>query len=329
MRSLLLFFAALFSITACSTVTPRSEPDNLFWPLPPEQPRIKYIKSIYSEDDIGRVYSFREQLFGKSYIDNLSRPYGVYARHGRIYVTDILAMRVMVFDLPAKALHVLGEEGAIQVPAAAVSDAQGKTYVADAGQAKIAVYDARGNYLTAFSLKNVKPVGLAINETLGRLYVLDRAGHKVAVLDLAGRVLFEFGKQGMENGQFNMPLGIAIDSKGGLYILDTGNFRVQMFDADGKFISKFGSVGDGPGFFSNPKGIAVDSDEHIYIVDAAFSNFQIFDRSGNVLLFVGRLGSDPGQMYLPAGISIDENDRIYVADQLNRRIEVFQYLKVP
>jgi len=328
-RSFLSAIAVLLLIAACSPITPRTEPDNLFWPLPPEQPKIKYIKSIYSEDDIGRAYSIRETLFGKTYIDTLSRPYGVYAIHDRIYVTDILAMRVMVFDLAAKSLHVLGDEGAIQVPAAAVADAQGKTYVADAGQAKIAIYDAKGDYLTAFPLKDIKPVGLAINESLGRLYVLDRVGHRVVALDLSGKTLFEFGKQGIENGQFNMPLGIAIDKTGILYILDTGNFRVQIFDADGKFISKFGEVGDRPGFFSRPKGIAVDSEGHIYVVDAAFSNFQIFDRSGNVLLFVGRLGSEPGQMYLPAGVAIDENDRIYVADQLNKRIEVFQYIKTP
>jgi len=32
-------------------------------------------------------------------------------------------------------------------------------------------------------------------------------------------------------------------------------------------------------------------------------------------------------MHLPGGIAIDDQDLIYVADQLNRRIEVFQYLK--
>jgi DNA-binding beta-propeller fold protein YncE len=328
MRALLkVLVVLLFSLSACGQPSRRPEPDNLFWPLPPEKPRIKYVQSIYSEDDIGFVYSFKQILFGKAYMDRIGRPYGVFARNQKVYVGDLAAMRVLVFDLAQKRLRVAGDEGAVQIPAGVIADSSGTIYVADAGQAKIAVYDRNGVYVTAFPLPGVKPVALALNEALGRLYVLDRIGHRVVVLNLAGGHLFEFGGQGKENGKLHMPLGIALDKSGKVYVMDTGNFRVQIFDPDGKFLHKFGSVGDRAGFFASPKGIAVDSDGHIYVTDAAFSNFQIFDRKGNILLYVGRLGSYPGQLYLPAGISIDENDRIYIADQFNNRVQVFQYLK--
>lgn len=305
------------------------EPDNLFWPPLPETPRIKYVRSIYSEDDIGREYSFMEKLFGKGYIDTIARPYGVFARHGKIYAADILMNRVLVFDLASKRLHMAGEEGALRTPAGTAADAAGRLFVADAGGSKVAVYDHRGNYATAFPLGNAKPVAIALDEARGRLYVADRSGHKVMALSVDGEFLFEFGGRGASDGQFNMPLGITVDGNGKIYVLDSGNFRVQIFDADGRFLSGFGSVGDRAGYFSNPKGIALDSEGHIYVTDAAFSNFQIFDQQGNVFLYVGGLGTAPGRMYLPAGISIDENDRIYIADQLNGRIEVFQYLKEP
>ncbi|OGW41731.1 MAG: hypothetical protein A2010_08200 [Nitrospirae bacterium GWD2_57_9] len=313
--------------SACSSAPSRTEPDNLFWPLPPQTPRIKYVKSIYSEDDIGREYSLREKLFGKSYTDQLRRPYGIFARRGKVYVTDIGAMRVWIYDLIEKRLRVLGEEGAIQLPSAITADADGNVYVADAAKSKIAVYDRDGRYSTAFILENVKPVALAFNEALRRLYVVDRIGHKIVVLDTAGKMLFEFGGQGVEEGRFNMPLAVDLDKGGNVHVLDNRNFRVQTFDPDGKFLRTFGSVGDRPGFFSNPKGLALDSEGHIYVTDAAFSNFQIFEQSGSVLLYVGKLGPDPGQLYLPAGIAIDENDYIYIADQLNSRVQVFQYLK--
>ncbi len=319
--------SVVFLLASCGPAPRIPEPDNLIWPLPPEQPRIKYIQSIYSEDDIGRVYSLREKLFGKSYFDKMVRPYGVYACHSKIYVTDIAAMRVFVFDLMAKKLRILGQEGAVKVPSAVVDIADGTTFVADAAQGKIAVYDAGGNYKTAFPMAPIRPVALAVNEALGRLYVVDRSAHKVVVLKLDGTPLFEFGAHGYDDGQFNMPLGITIDRTGTVYVLDSGNFRVQLFDPDGKFITQFGSVGDGLGFFANPKGIAVDSEDHIYVTDVAFNNVQIFDREGNILLFVGGMGSSPGQMFVPAGVSIDEEDRIYVADQLNGRVQVFQYLK--
>ncbi len=323
--------AAVFFLlaAACGPVRRPPEPDNLYWPMPPDPPRIKYIQSIYSEDDIGRVYTFMEKLFGKEYGDSIGRPYGVYTRRNRIYVADILLRGVLIFDLTAKRLMMAGREGAVKTPAAAVSDAADNIYVADAAGAKVVVYDNRGKYRTSFIIKDGRPVALAINGALGRLYVVDRGGHRVVVFDLDGKQLFDFGTRGRANGQFNIPLDVALDDKGNVYVVDNGNFRVQIFNADGTFISKFGSVGDKPGMFANPKGIALDSEGHIYVTDAAYSNVQIFDQQGNVLLAVGGLGPWPGYMHLPAGISIDENDRIYVADQLNGRIQVFQYLKAP
>jgi len=324
---LLILLAAFLSLTACAPPPRPPEPTDIVWPMPPEPPRIRYVQSIYAEDDIGRVYSFKEKLFGKDYVDTLERPYGVFVRNNKIFVTDIVMKNVLIFDLTTKRLSFAGGEGAIQMPSAAISDVAGNIYVADAGSSKIAVYDAQGVYKTAFPLQDSKPVALVINDALGRIYVIDRSMHRVIVLALDGRQLFEFGAKGDQNGLFNIPLSIALDRKGNVYVLDNGNFRVQIFDADGKFISKFGEVGDGPGFFANPKGIAVDSEGHIYITDAAFSNFQIFNQEGKLLMYVGSLGNARGQMHLPGGITVDENDRIYVSDQLNKRIEVFQYLK--
>ncbi len=318
---------ALLCSLACGPGPRRVEPTNLFWPLPPDPPRIKYIESIYNEDDIGRVYSLKEKLFGKDYVDNLVRPYGVSARKAKVLVSDLGLHAVVVFNLTTKRISVLGSEGGLVLPAAAVEAADGSIYVADAGGGRIVKYDKQGQYETAFRLEGIRPVGIAINEDSGRLYVVDRASHAVVVCSLDGNKLFSFGGRGSTDGKFNVPLGIALDRQGRVYVLDSGNFRVQIFTSEGVFLSKFGEVGDRPGLLANPKGIALDSDEHVYVTDAAFSNFQIFDAQGNLRLYVGELGSTPGKFHLPGGISIDENDRIYVADQLNGRLEVFQYLK--
>jgi DNA-binding beta-propeller fold protein YncE len=313
------------SLAACSQPAPRWEPDNLVWP--PDRPRIKYVQSIYSEDDIGRQYSFREKLFGKDYFDGMVRPYGVNARRNKVVVTDIVMRKVLVFDRTAKRLGAVGSEGGYTLPAAAVTDAAGTLYVADSGGGKVAVYDPSGAFRTSFSLGGGRPVGLAVDDARGRLYVVDRVQHRVVAFDLGGGRLFEFGGRGTDDGKLNFPLAIALDREGRIHILDSGNFRVQIFSPDGAFLSAFGMAGDQPGMFANPKGIAVDSDGHIYVTDAAFSNFQIFDRDGNILLFIGELGSFAGYFHLPGGISIDENDRIYVADQMNSRVQVFQYLR--
>jgi DNA-binding beta-propeller fold protein YncE len=319
--------AAAILLAACSQPPRRLEPAGLFWPMPPDPPRIAYVQSIYTEDDLGREYTFREKLFGKDYHDGMARPYGVSARRDKVIVSDIALRRVLIFDLIAKRMSDVGTEDGLQIPAAAVTDGAGNLFVADSGGARVVVYDRQGGYRTTYSLGAGRPVGLAVSDELRRLYVVDRAGHRVVVFSLEGQELFTFGERGTAAGKFNIPIGIAIDHAGRVHVLDGGNFRVQTFTADGSFLSAFGEVGDRPGMFSNPKGIAVDSDGHIYVTDAAFCNFQIFDRQGNVLLFVGEMGPWPGHLHLPGGIAIDENDRIYVADQLNSRIQVFQYLK--
>jgi hypothetical protein len=64
------------------------------------------------------------------------------------------------------------------------------------------------------------------------------------------------------------------------------------------------------------------------VADAIKDTVQIFDRRGTLLLNFGTRGGGPGQFWMPAGLFIDSQDRVYVADSYNRRIQVFQYLKV-
>jgi sugar lactone lactonase YvrE len=105
------------------------------------------------------------------------------------------------------------------------------------------------------------------------------------------------------------------------------NFRVQVFDADGGYLRSFGRAGDGAGDFDKAKGIAVDSDGHIYVVEGFHDVVQIFDESGKLLLAFAESGAGAGQLWLPTGIAI-AGDRIYVADSANRRLQVFEYVRV-
>ena len=38
-----------------------------------------------------------------------------------------------------------------------------------------------------------------------------------------------FGRSGRVKGEFNTPLGIAVDSSGVVYVCDNSNYRVQLF----------------------------------------------------------------------------------------------------
>ncbi len=331
---LFLVFCAFGGIlTACGKRAIRSEPE-LFWPQPPEQARIKFLKTISSSDDVeekGFWDRFKAFLFDESSVARLVKPYAVFAApNGRIYVADSGWRKVLVFDEAGKQFSMIGVDGpgALAGPLGVAVDNEGRVYVTDTVLRKALVYDAQGKHLFDMGDMNLleRPVGIALNNELKRVYIVDTRKHKAFVFDFSGKFLFEFGERGSGDGAFNFPANLFIDGAGHIYVTDM-NFRVQIFDADGKFISKFGSVGTGFGQFSLPKGVGVDSEGHIYVVDARFNNVQIFEPSGRLLLFFGEFGGRKGQFWLPAGLSIDNQDRIYVADQYNHRINVFQYLQ--
>src|SRR5690349_16860233 len=64
----------------------------------------------------------------------------------------------------------------------------------------------------------------------------------------------KWGSQGSNNGQFNFPYQIAVDSSGNVYAADSGNNRIQKFTSTGGFVTTWGSSGSGPGQFNDPAG---------------------------------------------------------------------------
>ncbi len=334
--TLAIIVAALGGCASPNTATPEVDTSELVWPVPPEQPRIRYLRSISSKDDIGASAdrSFASMILGeekKPAAERLQKPFEVHAdRVGRIFVADTGHGKLVVFDVANKKYELWGEggKGALKQPLGVTSDSEGRIYVTDGIQQRVVIYDREGNFVRAAGRKGEleRPVGIVVNERLGRIYVADVKAHHIAVFDMQGNFLSAIGGRGTQPGQFNFPTSLAIDRVGNLYVVDAMNFRVQILSPDGNPLKSIGQMGTGPGNFSRPKGIAVDTDGHIYVVDAAFNNFQIFDAEGRLLLYVGEIGQGPGQFWLPAGAYIDAQDRIYVADQYNYRVQMFQYL---
>jgi DNA-binding beta-propeller fold protein YncE len=45
----------------------------------------------------------------------------------------------------------------------------------------------------------------------------------------SGTFITQWGPQWSENGQFEEPMGIAVDASGNVYVADSGNDRIEVF----------------------------------------------------------------------------------------------------
>jgi DNA-binding beta-propeller fold protein YncE len=221
------------------------------------------------------------------------------------------------------------------MPVGVAVDEEDRLFVSDATLHSLFCFTAQGQLIAHFGASALgRPGGIAIDHARKRLYVADAKDSRIAVFDTTSfKLLTYIGSPSKpnrpDNGTFNAPTNVAVDTRGEIYVADTWNCRVQILDPQGKFIRAFGVQGDSPGEFIRPKGIAVDSEGHIYVADAEFNNFQIFLPDGRPLLAVGALGTAPGQFALIAGLYIDSADRIYTTEMFRGRVQVFQYLSGP
>ena len=321
--------ALLAMVVSCAPTYKKADID-MAWPLPPDEPKIKYVETIRSTLDVGMKTGMADALFGEEKAQGMTKPYGVAVDgKGVIYVTD--PGRVFVFDMNNSSYGFIGMDpgqGKLALPIGIAISADGRIFVTDVSQDRVFVYRER-KYIAAIGEKGDLdgPSGVAVDDTRGLVYVTDAKKHYVKVYSSKDySSVRTIGTRGSETGQFNYPTNITVDTEGKVYVVDSGNFRVQIFDAEGKFLRAIGKLGDMPGSLARPKGIAVDSEGHIYVVDTAFANFQIFDREGTLLLAVGGHGDPPGRFWLPAGMAVDHQDRIYVVDQYPGLVQVFQYM---
>jgi sugar lactone lactonase YvrE len=193
-------------------------------------------------------------------------------------------------------------------------DREGSVWVTDA-QPK----DGKGNQVFKFSpdgrlLMTLGKAGVAGSGTdvfsgacdvvvapNGDIFVAD--GHvdgvpvnRIMKFSKDGTFIKAWGTRGSGPGEFNLPHGIAMDSRGRIFVADRGNNRIQIFDQDGRFVDQWRQ-------FGRPSDVFIDADDTMYVADAQ-SNSRINPgftrgivigsaRDGTVSALVPFVGPDP------------------------------------
>lgn len=288
----------------------------LFFPRPPNPPRLQFLKKFSSAYDVSSETSrFRDFVFGGEEAEEqvLIKPYGVAVYQGAVFAVDSRGGGYVIFDVAAgKWRAVKGSgNGALKKPINITIDDDGSRYVTDTERKLVVVFDKNDRFIRTLGENDqFRPVDVAIYGD--RLYVSDSDNQKIQVLNkYTGETEFSFGESGNGEGQMVHPTSLAVGADGSIYVSDTTNFRIQQFTAEGEFVRQVGSVGTNVGQFARPKGIAVDREGRLYVVDSAFQNVQIFDEQGRTLMYFGGAGYERGQFSLPTAVKVDYDNVEY------------------
>jgi len=324
--------ALVLAVAGCAAPQKTQKPAVVFYPDPPELPRIQFLRSFTGAKDIESPKSAFEVFVAgeKESEKRLDKPYGIGVHKGRIYVCDT-NRTVMVFDLETRTYGPLqGAQGAGKLlqPFNIAIDAEGNKYVADTVRRQVVVFDRDDLHAKTFGTpEGWKPVDAVPYGD--RLYVADIKNGEIVVLDKStGSVLKKFGQQGESSERLHLPTNLAFDRDGILYVSDAGKFQIFKFDRDGHFRGTIGRHGSEPGAFARPRGVAIDGENRLYAVDAAFENIQIFTTGGQLLLFFGKASRGPGGLYLPARVVVDTEHRKYFESYVDPNFEVESLLFV-
>lgn len=309
----------LLAVVLCSCASPEIKKldKSVFYPPLPQQPRLQFLLSIRSEDELESKQSKLDAfLLGEeTSLKRIGRPYDMGSAKGKIYISDRFYKSILMIDLEKSEFDYLKavSEGVMKDPAGIWVTKDDTKYITDMERQQILVFDSDNKYVKAYGGPEQleKPVDVAVYKN--KIFVCDFNKHKIVVLDKnSGETVQEIGEPGKEEGQLYKPSHVVVDDAGNIYVTDSFNFRIPVFDENGKFVKTIGGHGDEPGFFARPKGIVTDREKRIYAVDAAFENVQIFDiEQSRLLLYFGGFGDEPGSMYLPAGIHIDYDNVDY------------------
>ncbi len=161
------------------------------------------------------------------------------------------------------------------------------------------------------------------------IYISDGYGNaRVHRFSPEGKLIQSWGEPGAGPGQFMVPHGIAMDSKGRVLVADRENDRIQIFDLDGKYLDAWTGL-------SRPTSVFVARSGWVYVAETGWAfdpgasppadpgylplRVSVLDASGAVL---GRWESAPdgmfGEFVPPHGICADSRGDIYLASN-NRR----------
>jgi DNA-binding beta-propeller fold protein YncE len=144
--------------------------------------------------------------------------------------------------------------------------------VTESGNQRMSQFALDGTFIGIFAGTGKKgssdgefknPLGITVLGSSGEVAVADLNNHRVQIFDSEGKYKRQFGTEGKEDGQLQLPAGLASDAHGNLLVVDLTN-RLQVFDPEGKHLCTRSDLGLHD---NSAKGIAWSTGGEIAVAD--------------------------------------------------------------
>jgi uncharacterized protein (TIGR03663 family) len=260
--------------------------------------------------------------------------------NGDIYVADARNHRIQRFNAEGQFVSTWGSfatvdqggtapGGTFNEPWGIAVGPDGSVFVADTWNYRIQKFTADGKFVTMWGTAGTAespdafwgPRGIVVNAN-EQVLVTDTGNNRVLVYDANGGFLSQFGINGMNPGEFDEPVGLAIDNEGLLYVVDTWNQRIQVFQplSDGfsyGYLREWQvNAWEGQSVNNKPY-IDVDTNGHVFVTDPDAYRILEFDNVGNFIRGWGDYSSGIDGFGMPIGIAVDDEGRIWISDADN------------
>lgn len=174
----------------------------------------------------------------------LIRPVGLAfdAKTRQLYVSDVRAHAIKVFNTEGRLLRTLGQRGE--------------------GQGEL-------NFPTYLALAK------------GELYVTDTMNARVQVLDAeTGKLKQIIGARGLNVGNLVRPKGVSVDSEGNVYVVESYYDHLLVYNKNGEFLMSIGGTGKDIGKFYLPSGVWIDANNRVFVADMFNGRVSLFQFLG-------------------------------------------------
>ncbi len=137
-----------------------------------------------------------------------------------------------------------------------------------------------------------------------------------------GTFIKEWGRIGLEHGEFRTPHALAFDSQGRLWVADRGNHRIEIFDQEGNYLeSRY--------LYGRISGLFITEDDMIYAIDSESSPTNHPNWRNGVR--IGHVDEDRITAFIPPferdtrlyqgtageGVAVDADGNVYAAEGPN------------